>query len=134
MCFCLLLCWNSHISFAPRPHSISQSPHSIHSPPESFKAMDVFIKRVLYLLWKTHGGSEVVLLSRWKLTLGLSPTPTHPPTLAPVVSCQSLGRLRARLQSVPAPGSRGPERGWTRRYARDKTSSALHKLSQTGLR
>lgn len=80
-----------------------------------------------HLLWKTHGGSEVVLLSRWKLTLGI-----FVPPLAPVVCRQSLGRLRARLQSVPAPGNRGPERGWMRRYQRDKQRSALHNPARQG--
>lgn len=51
------------------------------------------------------------MLSRWKLTLESFPS------LAPVVL---LGRLRARLQSLPAPGSGGPERGWMRRDKRDK--------------
>ena len=37
------------------------------------------------------------------------------PPLAPVVSRQSLGRLRARLQSVPSPENEGPVRGWMMR-------------------
>lgn len=49
------------------------------------------------------------------------------PPLAPVVSRQSLGRLRARLQSVPAPG-----RGWMRRDERDKQSCALHNPAGQG--
>ncbi|KAG7229957.1 hypothetical protein INR49_009677 [Caranx melampygus] len=49
-----------------------------------------------------------------------------------VVSRQSLGRLRASLQSVPAPGSGGPEWGWMRRD--DKQSSAFHNPGQTWVR
>lgn len=74
-----------------------------------------------HLLWKTHRESEVVFLSQWKLTLGIFPP------LAPVVNHQSLGRLRARLQSVPAPG-----RGWMRRDEWDKQSCALHNPAGQG--
>lgn len=124
MCFRLHFCWNPHILFEPTPHSIGRSPRSIHSL-NSFwfiiYAMDVIHQTCSgHLLWKTHGGSEVVLLSRWKLTLGIFPP------LAPVVSRQSLGRLRASLQSVPAPGNRGSEWGGMRRDKRDKPCSALH--------
>lgn len=79
-----------------------------------------------HLLWKTRGDSEVVLLSEWKLTLGILPP------LAPVVSRRSPGRLRARLHSVPEPESQGSQRGRMRRDKRDKQGSALHSLVRQG--